>query len=47
MEVIKFNDSEGVDLIEKMLVFNPSKRISIDDCLNHGYFNFYIFKLAF
>ena len=27
----------AVDLVEKMLVFNPDKRYSIEDCLNHPY----------
>lgn len=30
---------EGVDLLESMIQINPLKRISIDDALNHAYFN--------
>lgn len=28
---------EGLDLIEKMLEFNPNKRITVDEALNHPY----------
>jgi cyclin-dependent kinase 2 len=28
-----------VDLLEKMLRLSPSKRISVDECLNHKYFD--------
>jgi mitogen-activated protein kinase 1/3 len=28
----------AIDLLEKMLCFNPKKRISIEECLNHPYF---------
>jgi mitogen-activated protein kinase 1/3 len=27
----------AIDLLEKMLVFNPDKRFSVEDCLNHKY----------
>ena len=28
---------KAIDLLEKMLVFNPKKRITIDECLKHPY----------
>lgn len=30
---------ELVDLLEKMLIYDPKKRITINECLNHSYFN--------
>jgi len=27
-----------LDLLQKMLVFNPAKRISVDECLAHAFF---------
>ena len=27
----------AIDLMEKMLVFNPRKRLSVEDCLKHPY----------
>jgi serine/threonine protein kinase len=29
---------EALDLLQKMLVFNPAKRISVDECLAHPFF---------
>lgn len=29
---------EAVDLLERMLVFNPNKRITVQEALNHAYF---------
>lgn len=29
---------EAIDLLHKILVFNPYFRISIDDCLSHNFF---------
>jgi len=29
---------EALDLLEKMLVFNPNKRYSVEECLSHPYF---------
>jgi len=31
----------ALDLMEKMLIFNPSKRISVNDALNHPYLSFF------
>ena len=31
-------DPEAVDLIRKLLVYNPEKRISVDEALKHVYF---------
>lgn len=28
-----------LNLLEKMLVFNPNKRLTVEECLNHQYFN--------
>lgn len=36
-EILKCDNPLAVDLVEKMLVFNPDKRYSIEDCLNHPY----------
>ncbi|KAJ1607632.1 putative MAPK [Cryptosporidium canis] len=34
-----FDCPEAIDLIEKMLTFNPKKRITADEALSHPYFN--------
>jgi mitogen-activated protein kinase 1/3 len=36
-EILNCENPLAVDLVEKMLVFNPDKRYSIEDCLNHPY----------
>ena len=36
-DVLKCNDDFAIDLIKKMIVFNPEKRLSIEECLNHQY----------
>ena len=28
----------SLDLLSKMLTFNPDKRYTVEDCLNHAYF---------
>ena len=28
----------GLDLLGKMLTFNPDKRFTVEECLNHPYF---------
>lgn len=30
---------DGLDLLDKMLQFNPYKRPTIEECINHSYFN--------
>jgi len=36
-QVLNFNDKEGVDLIGRMIVFNPEKRLKVEECLEHPY----------
>ena len=36
-KILKCENPDAVDLVEKMLVFNPDKRYSIEQCLNHPY----------
>ena len=36
-KILKCENPDAVDLVEKMLVFNPEKRYSIEQCLNHPY----------
>ena len=36
-QILKSDNPDAVDLVEKMLVFNPEKRYSIEQCLNHRY----------
>ena len=38
-EIFKSASDEALDLLEKMLKFDPDKRISIEDALNHKYFD--------
>ena len=33
--VIRYNNNEALDLIDKMLVFNPNKRIEVEEAINH------------
>ena len=30
-------DPRGIDLLSKLLVFHPSKRISVEECLKHPF----------
>jgi len=36
-KVVKYGNPEAIDLLERMLVFNPNKRLSIEEALNHPY----------
>ena len=36
-ELLDYHYPLAIDLLNKMLVFNPNKRISIEECLNHEY----------
>jgi hypothetical protein len=36
-ETYKGVGDEGIDMLNKMLVFNPYVRPSIDECLDHPY----------
>lgn len=31
-------DEQGLDLLKKMLIFNPKNRITVEDALAHPYF---------
>ena len=35
--MLNFNDKDGIDLLSKMIVFNPDKRLSVEECLEHPY----------
>jgi serine/threonine protein kinase len=35
--IVNYNNKEALDLLEKMIVFNPSRRITIQDALQHPY----------
>ena len=35
--VIRYNNLEAIDLIERMLVFNPNKRINVETAISHPY----------
>ena len=37
MEVFTGNNAEAIDLMHKMLQFDPSKRITVDEALDHPY----------
>ncbi|KAM7305265.1 cyclin-dependent kinase 1 [Ixodes scapularis] len=37
--LLKNMDDDGIDLLEKMLVYDPVRRISAKDCLDHPYLN--------
>ena len=37
-EFIKYENSDCLDLLDKMLVINPLKRITADEALKHKYF---------
>jgi serine/threonine protein kinase len=37
--IVKYTNEEAVDLLEKMIVFNPAKRITIEEVINHPYTN--------
>lgn len=36
-EVVNYNYPKALDLLDKMLVFNPDKRISVEEAINHPY----------
>jgi p38 MAP kinase len=36
-EKLRCNDESALDLLEKMLVFDPRKRINASECLSHEY----------
>jgi serine/threonine protein kinase len=38
-DILKGMDEDGIDLIEKMLIYEPSKRISAKAALSHPYFD--------
>ena len=38
-EVYPAASDNCIDLLTKMLVFNPAKRITIDEAINHVYFD--------
>jgi len=35
--VINYNNPEAIDLIDRMLVFNPNKRITVETAIQHSY----------
>lgn len=37
-DLLEYNNPELLDLIEKMLVINPDKRISAEQAMKHDYF---------
>lgn len=34
---MKCDDNVAIDLLSKMIVFNPKKRLSVESCLSHPY----------
>ena len=36
-DILKYDNKEAIDLVKHMLVFNPDKRYSIEEALNHHY----------
>lgn len=36
-EVLKYNDKLGIDLLNKIIVFNPEKRLKVEECIEHPY----------
>jgi cyclin-dependent kinase 5 len=38
-QVVPKLNSRGRDLLQRLLVCNPSQRLSADDAMNHTYFN--------
>lgn len=37
-EMFPYAEPEAIDLLSRLLVFNPDKRAKIDECLDHPYF---------
>lgn len=37
INIVKYNSPEALDLLEKMIVFNPAKRITVEEVLEHPY----------
>lgn len=35
--MLNCNDSQALDLLSKMIVFNPEKRLSVEESLSHPY----------
>ena len=40
-KMFKYSNSKALDLLDKMIVFNPKKRISVVDALKHQYLSTY------
>ena len=39
VNIVKYNNPEALDLLGKMIVFNPDKRITVEKALEHPYTN--------